>query len=141
VTPLEKYSFMKPGNWYLLLIAAAALTHPGCSQEERGPILAGGRKVKSWLDALSDPKPTVRRQAVLKLGNVGDADPAVPGALGQAIRDSDATVRRDALGAIAKLRNPSEDTLAWIKIMSDRDPDAKVRDYAKRTIAHFEKAK
>ena len=35
-------------------------------------MLAGGREVKSWIADLHDPKPQVRRQAVLKLGNVGD---------------------------------------------------------------------
>ena len=60
------------------------LTVSGCNKEERGPILAGGREVKSWVADLHDPKPTVRRQAVLKLGNVGDADPSVAERLGEA---------------------------------------------------------
>ena len=38
-----------------------------CGGEKRGPVLAGGREVKSWVADLHDSKPQVRRQAVLKL--------------------------------------------------------------------------
>ena len=36
----------------VLLIAASA-----CRREPQGPILAGGRELKSWLADLHDPKP------------------------------------------------------------------------------------
>jgi HEAT repeat protein len=109
----------------------------GCNQEERGPILAGGRDVKSWVADLKDPKPTVRRQAVLKLGNVGDADPSVAENLAEALRDSDTVVRRDAVRAVAKLRKPNEAIMAQLKVMSESDRDSLARDYAKRTIDRF----
>jgi HEAT repeat protein len=102
-------------------------------------MLAGGREVKSWLVDLHDPKPQVRRQAVLKLGNVGDTDSAVAEGLAQALRDSDAIVRRNAVSAVAKLSKPNEEIMASLRIMSDRDGDSRVRDYAKRAIAHFDK--
>jgi hypothetical protein len=53
---------------------ARSVMMSGCRREEQGPLLAGGREVGSWVAALNDAKPQVRRQAVLKLGNVGDAD-------------------------------------------------------------------
>ncbi len=56
----------------------------GCNNEVRGPTLAGGREVKSWVADLHDPRPQVRRQAVLKLGNVADADPTVAESLAEA---------------------------------------------------------
>ena len=121
-------------------LVIALLTVSGCNREERGPILAGGREVKSWIADLHDPKPQVRRQAVLKLGNVGDTDPAAAEGLAEALRDSDAIVRRDAVSAVAKLSKPNEEIMAWLRVMSDRDRDPRVRDYAKRAIAHFEKA-
>lgn len=102
-------------------------------------MLAGGREPKSWLADLHDPKPQVRRQAVLKLGNVGDADPAAAEGLAEAIHDSDAIVRRDAVSAVAKLTKPTDEILSQLKVMSDRDPDSRVRDYAKRAVAHFER--
>jgi HEAT repeat protein len=120
-----------------LLIALLSLS--GCSREERGPILAGGREVKSWIADLDNPKPEVRRQAVLKLGNMGDGDPTVADGLAEALRDSDAVVRRAAVSAVAKLNKPNEEIMAWLRIMGDRDKDARVRDYAKRAIVHFEK--
>jgi hypothetical protein len=123
-----------------IVIVFALLMACGCSREERGPMLAGGREVKSWLADLHDPKPQVRRQAVLKLGNVGDSDPAAAEGLAEAIRDSDAIVRRNAVSAVAKLSKPSDEILAWLMVMGDRDPDLRVRDYAKRAIAHFDKA-
>jgi HEAT repeat protein len=118
----------------------ALVIFSGCKKEEQGPILAGGREVKSWVADLHDPKPQVRRQAVLKLGNVGDADPTVPEALAEALRDKDITVRRDAVRAIAKLSKASEAVMAQLKLMSESDRDSLVRDYAQRAIAHFEKA-
>jgi HEAT repeat protein len=120
-----------------LMIALWTIT--GCSQEERGPILAGGREVKSWIADLRDPKPQVRRQAVLKLGNVGDADPTVADGLAEALRDKDAVVRREAVRAVAKLPRASETIMAQLKLMSENDRDSLARDYAKRAIAHFEK--
>ena len=60
----------------MLAVLGAVVVLPGCRQRERGPILVGGREVKSWVKDLHDPRPQVRRQAVLKLGNVGDADPS-----------------------------------------------------------------
>ena len=123
-----------------IAIAVALLMGSGCSREEHGPILAGGREVKSWVTDLHDPKPHVRRTAVLKLGNVGDSDPAAAEGLAEAIRDSDAVVRRNAVSAVAKLSKPSNEVLARIRIMSERDPDLHVRDYAERAIAHFDKS-
>jgi HEAT repeats len=122
-----------------MTIMVALLTVSGCNKEERGPILAGGREVRSWLADLHDRKPTVRRQAVLKLGNVGDADPGVADGLAEALRDTDAVVRRDAVRAAAKLKNPNEAILAQLKVMSESDRDSLARDYAQRAIAHFGK--
>jgi HEAT repeat protein len=109
----------------------------GCQREERGPILAGGREVKSWLADLHDSKSTVRRVAVLKLGNVGDADPSVVDALAEALHDLDAVVRRDAIRAVAKFKKPSEAIKAQLKAMSESDRDSLVRDHARRALDHF----
>jgi HEAT repeat protein len=120
-------------------LVIALLTVSGCNREQRGPILAGGREVKSWIADLRDPSPQVRRKAVLKLGNVGDSDPAAAVGLAEALHDSDPTVRRNAVSAVAKLRKPNEEIMASLRVMVDRESDARVRDYAKRAIVHFEK--
>jgi len=74
---------------------------------------------------------------VLKLGNVGDADPAAAEGLAEALRDTDALVRRDAVLAVAKLTKPSETILAQLRVMSESDRDALVRDHAKKATTHF----
>jgi HEAT repeat protein len=122
-------------TWMTILLTLFFVS--GCNQEERGPILAGGREVKSWVADLHDPKPQVRRQAVLKLGNVGDADPTVAEGLAEALRDTDAVVRRDAVRAVAKLKKPNEAIMAQLKVMSESDRDALARNYAQRAIHHF----
>ncbi len=118
----------------LLLLAMPALIS-GCGQAERGPTLAGGREVASWLADLNGRNPKVRRQAVLKLGNVGDADPAAAEGLASALRDSDVLVRRDAVHAVVKLKQPTEAILARLEEMSQKDPDTTARDFANRALA------
>jgi len=114
---------------------ASASVISGCSRTEHGPLLAGGREVSSWVVELNDPRPQVRRQAVLKLGNVGDDDPAVAKGLTSALDDSDVLVRRDAVHAVVKLKQPSDAIVSRLQEMSRADPDATVRDFAKRALA------
>jgi HEAT repeat protein len=115
-------------------LLVSAVVASGCSRTERGPLLAGGREVRSWVAELSSSKPQVRRQAVLKLGNVGDSDPAASEALASALHDPDALVRRDAVHAVVKLKQPSEAMLAQLREMNRTDPDPTVRDYAARAL-------
>jgi HEAT repeat protein len=122
---------------FIFVSVASAALFPGCSQDDRGPLLAGGRKVSSWVTDLNDPKPSVRRQAVLKLGNVGDDDPAVAQALASALHDPDVQVRRDAVHAVVKLKQPDESIIARLREMSRDDPDTTARDFAKRALAKF----
>ncbi len=122
---------------FLMMLASVALTGTGCSREERGPTLSGGREVKSWLDALHDPKPQVRRQAVLKLGNVGDSDPAALEGLALALNDPDSLVRHDAVLAVAKFRQPGDAIKTQIETMSKNDKDARVRDVAQRALTRL----
>jgi HEAT repeat protein len=120
---------------FLFVSLASAAVISGCGRNEHGPLLAGGREVSSWVTELNDPKARVRRQAVLKLGNVGDDDPAAAKGLAQALYDSDVMVRRDAVHAVVKLKQPSEAIVARLQEMSRTDPDATVRDFAKRALA------
>jgi hypothetical protein len=119
------------------LLIVVALSGSGCVRGERGPLLAGGREVKSRLADLRNPDARIRRQAVLKLGNVGDDDPAVPEALFQALYDADVLVRRDAVVAVMKLRSPGEEIIAQLGTMSRSDRDTGVRDYARRALARL----
>jgi HEAT repeat protein len=115
-------------------ILAWAVALPGCGREERGPILSGGREVKSWIKDLHDPKPQVRRQAVLKLGNAADSDPSVAEGLAEALNDSDPLVRRDAILAVAKLKEPSVAIKERLETMSRSDKDPRARELARKAV-------
>lgn len=128
-------------SWAGITVISVLMTTSGCNREERGPILAGGREVKSWILDLHDSKPQVRRHAVLKLGNVGDADPSVGDALAEALRDPDPLVRQDAVRAVAELAKPGQAIMSQLRIISETDRDSLARDFAKRAIARFKKTK
>ena len=116
------------------VMLALVLTLTGCGREERGPALLGGRDVRSWLDDLHASRATVRRHAVLKLGNVGDADPAVVAGLIAALDDSDPLVRRDAIVAVTRLKDPGPFAWERIRRLSQTDKDPATRDLAKQAI-------
>ena len=120
-----------------LALVATITSLSGCGREERGPILSGGREVKSWIANLHNPKPQVRRQAVLKLGNAGDSDPAMAEGLAEALKDSDALVRRDAIRAVAKLKQPGALIKERLETMSRLDKDSVARDLASRALARL----
>ena len=121
----------------VLAILASIISLPGCANEERGPILSGGREAKSWIADLHNPKPQVRRQAVLKLGNAGDSDPATAEGLAEALQDSDALVRRDAIRAVAKLKQPGVSIKERLETMSQIDKDFLARDLASKALARL----
>jgi HEAT repeat protein len=121
-------------NAPLLAMLVWSVVLSGCRHEERGPILAGGREVNSWIKDLHDARPQVRRQAVLKLGNVGDHDPAAAEGLTGALSDTDALVRRDAILAVAKLTQPSVDVKLKLETMSRSDKDPRARELARKAV-------
>jgi HEAT repeat protein len=120
-----------------LALVATITNLSGCGREEGGPILSGGREVKSWITDLRNPKPRVRRQAVLKLGNAGDSDPATAEGLAEALQDSDALVRRDAIRAVAKLKQPGASIKERLETMSQIDEDSVARDLASKALARL----
>jgi HEAT repeat protein len=120
-----------------LALAATITSLSGCGREERGPILSGGREVKSWIADLHNPRPQVRRQAVLKLGNAGDSDPATAEGLAEALQDADALVRRDAIRAVANLKQPGALIKERLQTMSRLDKDSLARDLASKALARL----
>ena len=114
------------------------LLSAGCRGEPRAPFQAGGRQVKDWVADLRSPKATVRRQAVHKLGNVGDADPAAAEALALALGDKDALVRHDAVLGVLKLENPGEPIARALDALARGDKDTRVREVAKKALSKLE---
>ncbi len=121
----------------VLTVLAPIITLPGCAREERGPILAGGRELKSWIADLHNPRSQVRRQAALKLGNAGDSDPATVGGLAEALQDADVLVRRDAIRAVARLEQPGALIRERLQTMSRVDKDSVARDLASKALARL----
>jgi len=117
-----------------LALVATITGQSGCGREELGPILSGGRELKSWIADLHNPRPQVRRQAVLKLGNAGDSDPATAVGLAAALQDPDALVRRDAIRAVAKLKQPGRLIKERLQTMTRRDQDSLARDLASKAL-------
>jgi hypothetical protein len=116
-------------------LGMSMLSPLGCSHEPSGPVLSGGREIKSWIADLRDRNPKVRRQAVLKLGNAGDSDPAVAEGLAEALDDSDAVVRRDAIRAVAKFKSMTSSISEKLEKMSREDKDTIARDLATKLLA------
>src|SRR5947209_18535561 len=121
------------------LIAAILLTVllSGCDKER--PMLAGGKPVRSWVEALKEPDAKLRKTAVSKLGNVGPADETVLPALLGALTDTDATVRREAILALMKYGPGAREAMARLADLRKNDRDAQVRNYAAKALEKLER--
>lgn len=133
--------FSKRNPLTCAILSMMILAVAGCKSHDEAPILAGGREVESWLTALQDPDPKVRRQAVLKLGNVGDADPDVEQGLSGALSDRDPQVRRDAVFAVVKLQQPGDEIVSQLETMSRDDNEPGIRDVATRALARLNRSR
>jgi hypothetical protein len=119
-------------------VAAACIAPSGC-QKSQLPVLAGGKSVGHWVQALTDRDVKVREEAVTKLGNVGDSDPAAIPALIGALKDCNPNVRCGAILALAKSPQAAQDAIAQITDMERHDHDPKVRDLAARGLRRLQR--
>jgi HEAT repeat protein len=94
--------------------------------------------VEHWIRAMTDPDPQLRKAAAMKLGNVGPADARAMPTLLDALRDADPGVRREVIVALLKFGPAANDALPTLAQMRVRDPDSKVRDYARRAVDKLE---
>jgi HEAT repeat protein len=108
----------------------------GCTRT--GPTQAGGKPIDHWLNALNAPDPNMRKTAATKLGNVGPADPAVFPALHAALKDHDAGVRREVILALVKIGPAAKEAAPALADLYQRDPDAKVREFASKALAKLQ---
>jgi HEAT repeat protein len=113
------------------LAALPAVFLLGCGKA-RPPDL--GKQVERWVQALHDPDARVRKNAILKLGNVGPADAAVLPALREALKDRDAAVRREAILALLKCGPAAGEAVPELAALRQGDRDPRVRDYAARAV-------
>ena len=118
---------------FLLLALAALVALPAGCQRPRS-VLAGGKPVRHWVEALRSGEARTRRQAALKLGNVGAGEPAVLPALLGALNDPDAGVRRAAILALLKCGPAARHGEPALAELGRRDPDPGVRACAEQAL-------
>jgi HEAT repeat protein len=110
-----------------LLLLTLALLLPGCGR--KAPLLAHGKPVGHWVNALRDPDPRVRRKAVTALGHVGPADPAALPALSGALKDPDPSVRARVVLALLNLGRAARPAAPALE-EARHDSSPQVREYA-----------
>jgi HEAT repeat protein len=104
----------------------------GCGKAS--PTLAGGKPVSYWIQAVHDPDPRVRKEAVFKLGNVGTTEVGALPAVTEALRDRDAAVRREAILALMKFGDDAQTAAPVLTDLRQHDRDAQVRSYATKAL-------
>jgi len=104
----------------------------GCGKAE--PMLAGGKPVSYWVQALKDPDVKLRKKAAFKLGNVGPADAAAMPALVAALKDVDPRVRSEAVLALVKFGPDAREAVPALMEVQQRDRDALVRAQAGKAL-------
>ena len=120
------------------LTAMVAVLLSGCGKSE--PIVSGGKPAAYWVKASKDPNVSLRKQAVIKLGNIGTADEAALPALMEALRDREAAVRKEAILALLKCGPVARQALAPLNELRLRDPDPDVRAYAAKATKKLDKS-
>jgi HEAT repeat protein len=112
----------------LVFIAILAVGIFGCGKPKT--MLAGGKPVSYWVQAVCDPDPRLRKQAVFKLGNVGPTQAEALPAVTKALKDQDAAVRREAILALLKFGADAKAAAPILAELRNNDRDAQVRKYA-----------
>ncbi len=110
----------------------------GCHKEQ--PLVAGGKSVGHWIERSHDLNEKVRKEAVAKLGNVGNADPAVLPALIAALKDQNPAVRHAAIVGIVKYGPEASGARESLGIVQSNDPDPEVRDFAAKAVQKLDPA-
>jgi HEAT repeat protein len=112
----------------MALILLGLLALAGCNNHQ--PPLAGGKPIAHWIQEAHDRNDNLRREAIAKLGNAGDADSSVLPALMAALKDKNPKVRCEAILAILKYGPDGAAAVETMVAMQSHDPDPRVREYA-----------
>jgi HEAT repeat protein len=124
----------------LVVLALLGLLAGGCTKRDE-PVRAGGKPASHWVNALKDHDPKVRKEAAVKLGNLGPANPEVVPALTGALKDPDAGVRQEAIVALSRCGAAASDAIPALTELQSRDPSPEVRDYAGKALKKLQRKK
>jgi HEAT repeat protein len=113
------------------LAALPAVLLLGCGRAQAPDL---GEQVERWVRALNGADARVRKNAILKLGNVGPGDAAVFPALLGVLKDRDAGVRREAILALLKCGPAANEAVPALTEVRQHDRDAQVRSYAAKAL-------
>jgi len=116
----------------VVALSVLALGLIGCGKAT--PTLAGGKPVSYWVQAIHAPDPHLRKEAVFKLGNVGATEAEALPAVTEALRDSNAVVRREAILALLKFGDEAKSAMHILTDLRQHDRDAQVRSYAAKAL-------
>jgi HEAT repeat protein len=122
-----------------ILVAILLVLVCGCGKKQ--PILAGGKPVSYWVEALHDPDPGLRKKAAFKLGNVGPADASVLPALIEALKDAEPRVRCEAILALVKFGSGAKAAIPALTEVEQQDTDDRVRTYAANALQRLQSVK
>jgi HEAT repeat protein len=117
----------------LFVVALVAVWACGCGGAPQ-PTLAGGKPVGHWVEQLKSPDPKHRKEAVVKLGNVGAADPAAFLAVCGALKDADPKVRHEAVLALMKFGETAREAVPLLEDVRKNDRDPQVRQSATQAL-------
>jgi len=109
----------------------------GCTKSQ--PMLAHGKPVQHWVDALQDKDVNKRVKAVEVLGNVGVADASAIPALTTALKDREARVRSEAALALLRIGTPAKEAVPALQ-EACKDKDATVRSSAAKALEKIDRS-
>jgi HEAT repeat protein len=115
-----------------LAAAILILAVGGCGGAK--PTLIGGKPVNHWLKQLESSDAAERKKAVFNLEALGKTDPAILPALIGILKDPEATVRCEAIVAVARWGVDANEAIPMLTEMERDDPSQEVRDYAAKAL-------
>lgn len=119
-----------------LCVCIVGLLLPACGKTP--PPQAAGKPIAHWLEAAKNTDPTVRTEAVIKLGNIGSTDSRALPALIGSLSDSAVAVRHAAIAALIKYGSSGRAAIPALSTVRDSDPDPALRELASKAVAHLQ---
>src|SRR3954453_20434908 len=119
------------------VVVGLVIVLAGCTKAPTA-LMAHGKPVQHWLEALRDPDAKARRRAAEVLGNIGAVDPAVLAALTEAVKDRDGSVRTEVVLALMKMGPAARAAVPALEGVQKNDKDVRLRSYAAKALERIQ---